>query len=65
MTEYMDELIHLFREARPDSTVDIQDEEVKNHLLAGLPSNVMEVVAGYLDLTVAEIAFKYDVNEKS
>ncbi len=35
MTEYMDELIYLFRNARPDSTADIQDEEVKNHLLAG------------------------------
>ncbi len=26
MTEYMDEFIHLFRKARPDSSIDIQDE---------------------------------------
>ncbi len=49
MTEYMDELIRLFRKARPDSSIDIQDEEVKNYLLAGLPSNVINVVEGYLD----------------
>ncbi len=61
MTQYMDELIHLFRKARPDSSIDIQDEEVKNHLLAGLPSNVMDVVEGYLDLSAADIASKYDV----
>ncbi len=46
MTEYMDELIRLFRKARPDSSIDIQNEEVKNHLLAGLPSNVINVVEG-------------------
>ncbi len=61
MTEYMDELIHLFRKARPDSSIDIQDEEVKNYLLAGLPSNVVNVVAGYLDLSAADIACKYDI----
>ncbi len=27
MTEYMDELIHLFRKARPDNSIDIQEEE--------------------------------------
>ncbi len=61
MTEYMDELIHLFRKAKPGSNADIQDKEVKNQLLAGLPSNVMEIVTGYLDLTAAEIALKYDI----
>ncbi len=44
MTEYMDELICLFRKARPDSSIDIQDEEVKNHLLACLASNVINVI---------------------
>ncbi len=61
MTEYMDELICLFRKARPDSSSDIQDEEVKNHLLAGLPSNVINVVEGYLDLSAADITRKYDI----
>ncbi len=55
MTEYMDELIHLFRKARPGSSIDIQNEEVKNHLLAGLLSNVINVVEGYLDLSAANI----------
>ncbi len=61
MTEYMDELIRLFRKARPDSSIDIQNEEVKNHLLAGLLSNVINVVEGYLDLSAAHIARKYDI----
>ncbi len=61
MTEYMDELICLFRKARPDSSIDIQDEEVKSHLLAGLPSNIVNVVEGYLDLSAADIACKYDI----
>ncbi len=34
---------------------------MKNQLISGLPSNVMELVAGYLDLTAAEIARKYDM----
>ncbi len=59
MTEHMDELIRLFRKARPDSSINIQDEEVKNHLLDGLPSNVINVVEGYLDLSAADIACKY------
>ncbi len=61
MTKYMDKLICLFRKARPDSSIDIQDEEVKNHLLAGLPSNVINVVEGYLDLSAANIACNYDI----
>ncbi len=61
MIEYMDELICLFRKVRPNSTVDIQNEEVKNHLLAGLPSNILEVVAWYLDLMATEITHKYYV----
>ncbi len=61
MTEYMDELIRLFRKARPGSPASFQDEEVKNQLLSGLPYKVMEIVAGYLDLTAAEIARKFDV----
>ncbi len=56
MTEYMDELIHLFRKAIHGSAESFQNEEVKNKLLAGLPFEVMEIVAGYLDLTAAEIA---------
>ncbi len=61
MTEYMDELIHLFRKVTPSNPASFQDEEVKNQLLAGLPYEVMEIVAGYLDLTSAEIAQKFDV----
>ncbi len=34
---------------------------MKNHLLAGLPSNVTNVVEGYLDLLAADIACKYDI----
>ncbi len=58
MTEYMDELICLFRKARPGSPVSFQNEEVKNQLLSGLPFEVMEIVAGYLDLTADEISRK-------
>ncbi len=57
----MSELIRLFRKARHDSSIDIQNEEVKNHLLQGLPSNIMEVVEGYLDLFAADIACMYHV----
>ncbi len=56
MTEYMDKLIRLFRKARQDSSIDIQNKEVKNNLLAGLPSNVINVVEGYLDLSAADIS---------
>ncbi len=61
MTEYMDELICLFRKARPGSPESFQNEEVKNKLLAGLPFQVMEIVAGYLDVMAAEIARKFSV----
>ncbi len=61
MTGYMDELICLFRKARPDCSIDIQDNEVKNHLLAGLPSNAINVIEGYLDLSAADIACKCDI----
>ncbi len=61
MTEYMDELICLFRKARPGSQANFQDEEVNNRLHSGLPSNVMEIVASYFDLTAAEIAGRYDI----
>ncbi len=61
ITEYMNELIHLFRKARPGSPASFQDEEVKNQLLSGLPFEVMEISASYLDLTAAEIARKFDV----
>ncbi len=37
MTEYMDELICLFRKARPGGAESFQNDEVKNKLLAGLP----------------------------
>ncbi len=59
MTEHMNKLILLFRKARPDSSIDIQDEEVKNHLFAVSLSNVINVVEGYLDLSAADIACKY------
>ncbi len=61
LTEYMDELISLFHNARPGSDSEFQDEDVKNHLLAGLPFNIMEVVAPYLDISAAGIARKYDI----
>ncbi len=61
MTEYIDELICLFRKARPGSPASFEDEEVKNQLLSCLPFEVMEIVAGYLDLMAAEIARKFDV----
>ncbi len=34
---------------------------MKNHLLASLPFNIMEVVAPYLDMSAAGIALKYDI----
>ena len=61
LTEYMDELIRLFRKARPGTPMDFQDEEVKNRLLAGLPSEILGEVSGYLDLSVHEIARKHDL----
>ncbi len=61
MTEYIDELIRLFQNARSGSDSEFQDEGVKNHLLACLPSNIMEVVAPYLDMSAAGIARKYDI----
>ncbi len=61
MTEYMDELVCLFRKARPGSPASFQDEEIKNQLLSGLSFEVLEIVAGYLDLTAAEITRKFDV----
>ncbi len=56
----MDELIRLFRKARAGFQASFQDEEVKNQLLAGLPTNVMDIVAGYLDLSASEITRKYN-----
>ncbi len=56
MTEYLDELIRLFRKARPRNEISYQDEEVKNRLLAGLPTEALIEINGYLDLTAAEIA---------
>ncbi len=61
MTEYMDELTLLFRKARPGNPESFQIEEVKNKLLSGLPFEVMEIVAGYLDRTAAEITQMFDV----
>ncbi len=57
----MDKLICLFRKARPGSPESFQNEEVTNNLLAGLPFEVMEIEAGYLDQTSTEIARKYDI----
>ncbi len=44
MTEYMDDLIHLFSKERPGSPARFQDDEMKNQFLSGLPSNVMEIL---------------------
>ncbi len=40
MTEYLDELIHLFRKAIPGTFVQFQDEDVKTLLLNFLPSEI-------------------------
>ncbi len=56
MAEYLDKLIHLFRKARPVTPVSFQNEEVKNHLLTGLPAEAMGEVEGYVDLSAPEIA---------
>ncbi len=61
MTEYLDKLIHLFKKARPGTEISYQDEDVKNRLLAGLPTEALIEIDGYLDLMAAEIARKYDV----
>ncbi len=61
MTEYLDELICLFRKARPGTFVQFQDEEVKNCLINGLPFEILSEVQGYLDLLAEEIAWKYDL----
>ncbi len=61
MTEYLDELICLFRKARPGTNISFQDEEVKNRLLANLPSDIQIEMDSYLDLRAAEIARKYNV----
>ncbi len=54
-------LICVIQKARPGSPASFQDEEVKNQLLSGLHFEVMEIVAGYLDLTATEIARKFNV----
>ncbi len=56
MTEYLHELIRLFRKARPDAIVQFQEEDVKTCLLNGLPSEILNEIQGYLDLTAEEIA---------
>ncbi len=56
MTEYLDELICLFRKARPGTFVQFQDEEVKTHLLNELPSEILNEIQGYLDLMAETIA---------
>ncbi len=56
MTKYLHELIHLFRKARPGAFIQLQDEDVKNCLINGLPSEIMAEVQGYLDLMAEEIA---------
>ncbi len=61
MTEYLDELIRLFRKARPDTIVQFQDEDVKTRLLNGLPSEILKEIQGYLDLMEEEIAQNYDL----
>ncbi len=61
MTEYLDDLIHLFRKARPGTIVQYQNEDVKTRLLNGLPSEILNEIQGYLDLKEEEIARKYDL----
>ncbi len=61
MTEYLDELICLFRKARPGTFVQFQDEDVKTYLLNSLPSEILNKIQRYLDLTVEKIAQKYDL----
>ncbi len=61
MTEYLDELIHLFRKVRTGAFIQFQDEEVKNHLINSLPSEILAEVQGYLDLMAGEITQKYDL----
>ncbi len=56
MTEYLDELICLFRKGRPGTIVQFQDEDVKTRLLNGLPSEIMNEKQEYLDLMAEEIA---------
>ncbi len=58
---YLDELICLFRKARPGIFVQFQDKDVKTHLLNSLPSEILKEIQGYLDLTAEEIAWKYDL----
>ncbi len=59
-TKYLDELIFIFRKARPEGFV-FQDEEVKNCLITGLPSETLLEVQSFLDLSAEEIASKYDL----
>ncbi len=61
MTEYLDELIHLFRNARPGNFVRFQNEELRNRLQIGLSFEVLGEIEGYLDLMAEEIAQKYDL----
>ncbi len=61
MTDYLDELIHLFKKARPGTVVQFQDEDVKTCLLNWLPSEILDEIQGYLHLTTEEIARKYDL----
>ena len=61
MTVYLDELVRLYRKARPGTFIQFQNEEVKNRLISGLSPEVLSEVQGYLDLTAAEITRKYDL----
>ncbi len=44
----------------PFTPPDYQEGEVKNWLLAGLPTEALIKIDRYLDLTAVEIAQKYD-----
>ncbi len=46
MTEYLDELICLFRKARPGTIVYYQDEDVKRCLLNRFPSEILNKIQG-------------------
>ncbi len=44
MTQYLDELICLFRKAIPGTIVQFQDEDVKTRLLSSLSSEILNEI---------------------
>ncbi len=56
----MNSFVYL-EKARTGTPIRFQDGKVKNRLLAGIPTDVLIEIDGYLDLMASEIARKYDV----